>query len=221
MTDLQAEARALGDPTRHELFRDIASAGRPLDVAELTARRGVHHNAIRQHLRRLVDVGLVAEGTARPVGRGRPRLVYTLSPAAEGRWGVPGPYERLALLLSEMIRTGDTPVEVGRRAGRRVLIPVSDAADPVVGLVAAMAHHGFDPEVSRGGTRAEIVLRACPFESTALADPETVCGLHLGLAHGLAESLDGLAVDGIERHDPRRASCRLRCHVEPRRTDAG
>ena len=38
---------ALGDPTRHELFRYIADAGRPVDVAELTEHLGVHHNRAR------------------------------------------------------------------------------------------------------------------------------------------------------------------------------
>ena len=55
MSDLQLQARALGDPTRHELFRYIADAGRPVDVAELTKHLGLHHNAIRQHLAKLVE----------------------------------------------------------------------------------------------------------------------------------------------------------------------
>jgi hypothetical protein len=48
-----------------------------------------------------------------------------------------------------------------------------------------------------------------------LADPDTVCGLHLGLAFGAADSLDGLVIDELVPHDPRRGACRLRCHVEP------
>ena len=36
MSALQTQARALGDPTRHELFRYIVDAGRPVDVVELT-----------------------------------------------------------------------------------------------------------------------------------------------------------------------------------------
>jgi DNA-binding transcriptional ArsR family regulator len=56
---LQEQARALGDPTRHEIFRYIADAGRPVDVAELTAHLGLNHNAIRQHLAKLVHAELV------------------------------------------------------------------------------------------------------------------------------------------------------------------
>ena len=88
--DLQSPARALGDPTRHQLFRYIADADRPVDVAELTEHLGLHHNAIRQHLAKLVDAGLLSEDTIRRVGRGRPRLSYTVDTAAESRWGVTG-----------------------------------------------------------------------------------------------------------------------------------
>ena len=86
-------------------------------VAELTGHIGLHHNAIRQHLARLVAADLVVESTAAPTGRGRPRLVYEVAPSVDSRWGVTGPYEQLSVLLSEIIRTGDTPVDVGRRAG--------------------------------------------------------------------------------------------------------
>ena len=215
MSALQAQARALGDPTRHELFRYVVGAGRPVDVAELTEHLGLHHNAIRQHVAKLVDAGLVVEATAPRVGRGRPRLVYTVDPAAESRWGVVGPYERLSLLLSEIIRTGDSPVDVGRRAGRHVPAATRDIADPVAGLVDAMERHGFEPIAKRRGKQVEIVLGACPFATTALADPETVCGLHLGLAHGAADELGGIVIDELVTRDPRRGVCRLRCHVEP------
>ena len=77
-------------------------------------------------------------------------------------------------------------------------------------LVAAL---GFEPTAKRRGNHVEIVLGACPFATTALADPETVCGLHLGLAHGAAEQLGGIVIDELRPRDPRRGACRLRCHV--------
>ena len=214
MSDLQLQARALGDPTRHELFRYIADAGRPVDVAELTKHLGLHHNAIRQHLAKLVEAALVTESTAPTVGRGRPRLCYTLDPTAESRWGVTGPYERLTLLLTEIIRSGDSAIDVGRRAAQQELDGGRIFADPVDGLVDVMARRGFEPTLKRRGKKADIVLAACPFETTALVDPDTVCGLHLGLAFGSADSLDGLVVDELIPNDPRRGSCRLTCHVE-------
>ena len=80
MATVQEQARALGDPTRHEIFRAVADAGQPVAVAELTERFGLNHNAIRQHLAKLVAEALIVEATAAPTGRGRPRLVYELAP---------------------------------------------------------------------------------------------------------------------------------------------
>ena len=215
MTTLQVQARALGDPTRHDIFRYVADASGPVGVAELTAWFGLNHNAIRQHLAKLVDAGLVVEGTDAPAGRGRPRLSYALDPSAESRWGVTGPYERLSLLLSEIVRTGDTPIEVGRRAGQRRQLRTGGAvaADPVGVLVDHMAREGFAPTSRRQGRTIDVVLHECPFATTALADPDTVCALHLGLAEGIADASGGLVIDELLPKDPRRAGCRLRGHL--------
>jgi len=212
---LQEQARALGDPTRHAIFRYVADAGAPVDVAELTSHFGFNHNAIRQHLAKLVQANLVTEEPAPSTGRGRPRLSYRVHPAAESRWGVTGPYERLSLLLSEIVRTGDSAVEVGRRAGRRQRLGSTTGDDPVAFVVEAMERQGFEPTVRARGEHADVVLHTCPFATTALADPDTVCSLHLGFAQGVAELTTGrIVVDELEPHDPRRANCRLRLHLE-------
>src|SRR4051812_44238056 len=115
---LQQQARALGDPTRYAIFRAVVDSGGEVDIAELTDAFGFNHNAIRQHLAKLVAAELVKETTAPSSGRGRPRLVYCVDPRADSRWGGQSSYERLSVLLSEMVRTGDSPETVGRRAGR-------------------------------------------------------------------------------------------------------
>ena len=209
MTTLQEQAKALGDPTRHSIFRYIADSDQPADVTEMTAHFGLNHNAIRQHLAKLVDAGLIVESTAAARGRGRPKLQYTVEPAADGRWGVTSPYERLSVLLTEMIHDGETPVEAGARAGRRHPVEGSTAEQAIAGITSAMAREGFDPEVRHRRGRTEIVLRNCPFESAALADPDTICSLHLGMARGLAEGTT-LEVEDLIRRDPRRANCLLR-----------
>jgi predicted ArsR family transcriptional regulator len=214
MSTQQLQARALGDPTRHAIFRYLVDESRQIGVAELTGHIGLHHNAIRQHLARLVAADLVVESTAASTGRGRPRLVYEVAPSVDSRWGVTGPYEQLSVLLSEIIRTGDTPVDVGRRAGSVAELVSVAAGDPVDVLAERMARYGFDPVCEVSGDEVDLVLRACPFETTALADPDTVCDLHLGLAHGLADSIGGIVVDDLVRRDPRQAHCRLHCHIE-------
>lgn len=214
--NLQQQARALGDPTRHDIFRFVAEAKRPVGVAELTEHFGLNHNAIRQHLAKLVDAALVIEEQAPSSGRGRPRLVYRQHPAADSRWGVTGPYERLSLMLSEMLRTGDAAEDVGRRSAQRQLRPLAADDDPVTFVVDAMERQGFDPVARTRRDGIEVVLRTCPFATTVAADPETVCALHLGIAEGVAELTDGrIVVDELEPHDPRRANCRLWLHLEP------
>lgn len=223
MSTLQQQARALGDPTRHAVFRHLAEAGRPVGVAELTERFELNHNAIRQHLAKLVAAGLVSEAKAAPAGPGRPRLVYAPDPSADGRWGAAGPYEQLSHLLADVITTGLSPGEVGRRAARELRV-ASPSGDDIADMAAAMARQGFGPEIQprRGG--AEIVLHQCPFESTARQARDTVCSLHLGIAQGLAEGTS-VVVEELVANDPRRADCRLRLHEalptpEPRAASA-
>lgn len=210
-TTLQEQAKALGDPTRHAIFRHMADAGRAVDIAELNEHVPFTHNAIRQHLAKLVAADLVIEAHAPPSGRGRPRLIYEINPAVEGQWGTTGPYERLSQLLTEVISTGLSPEEVGRRAADRFRVP-SPSGDLVADVTAAMARQGFDPEVRplRGG--AEIVLHNCPFASTALTDRHTICALHLGIAEGLTDSAAGV-VSELVAHDPSKAGCKLRIRL--------
>jgi predicted ArsR family transcriptional regulator len=209
---LQSQARALGDPTRHAIFRYVADAGGAADIAGLTAHLGLNHNAIRQHLAKLLAAGLVEEAKAPRTGPGRPRLVYRVAPTADSRWGVVGPYERLAVLLAEVLRTGDTPEDVGRRFAHRAGLAGS-SDDPVERVEEGMARQGFAPTIRSRGGRVEIVLETCPFASAALTDADSVCRIHLGMAEGLAELTGGqVVVDELVAHDPRRASCRLRLH---------
>ena len=207
---LQGRARALGDPTRHAIFREIAQSDHAVGIAELNERFPLNHNAIRQHLAKLVAAELVIESKASAAGRGRPRLVYEINPATEGQWGTTGPYERLSHLLLEIIQTGLDPQEVGRRSADLFRVS-SPSGDAVADVTAAMARQGFDPEVRpvRGG--AEIVLRTCPFASAALADRETICSLHLGIAEALTDGSTPVAE--LVAYDPRKAGCRIRLRL--------
>jgi len=213
MNGIQEQARALGDPTRHAIFRHVVESSSPVTVGELTARFELNHNAVRQHLAKLVGAGLVLEARAAPSGPGRPRLVYSVDPGAESRWGVTGPYERLSLLLTEVIRSGDTPVEVGRRAGRRYAADHPEDS-PSAALVGVTARGGFQPTLEERGADVEVTLHSCPFANAALTDPDIVCELHHGIAIGVAEEIGGITIDSLDRDDPRYAPCRLRAHLD-------
>lgn len=207
MTRLQEQARALGDPTRHRIFRYVVDSPAAVGVAELTDHLGLNHNAIRQHLAKLVAADLLVEATVSTGRPGRPPLHYRLSPRADSRWGGIGPYQRLSLLLTEIISTGDSPVQVGRRAGERLRVPPTD--DPVADVTEALDRQGFAPERRPTRHGADIVLGTCPFRVAAAADRATVCSLHLGIAEGLVEGT-GFSVSDLVVREPEKAGCRVR-----------
>ncbi|HET9075657.1 MAG TPA: helix-turn-helix domain-containing protein [Acidimicrobiales bacterium] len=206
---LQQEARALGDPTRHRLFRYIANAAEPVSVAELTDYVGLNHNAVRQHLAVLKDAELVVEELEDRSRPGRPRLLYRLHPDASGRWGTAGAYPWLARLLADAVRRKQDPRQVGRQDGHRRAAELSDLGDGVDLLESEMVRRGFQPVRSEKGRRVEFVLGRCPFSQVAESDPSTVCQLHLGIAEGLAEGFGGLEVERLVAKNPNRAGCRL------------
>ena len=120
------------------------------------------------------------------------------------------------MLLAELIRTGDSAIDVGRRSVRKRRVRAASTGDPSATLMDAMAQQGFEPEARTRRGHLEVVLRVCPFATAALTDPDTVCSLHLGIAQGIADTTGGrIVIDELIRHDPRRANCRLRIHLEP------
>lgn len=210
--DVLPRAKALGDPTRFRIFRYIFEAAQPVGVAELTSYMQLNHNAVRQHLETLVSAGLVAGSVEQRDRPGRPRLFYKASPEAGGLWATPGPYEQLAVLLAQILRTGDSPEEVGRRAGLARAAELSrrePSPDALVAIEEEMSRAGFRPLRRAVPGAIELVLGRCPFESAAIANAADVCRLHLGLAQGLTQGVGGLKVEDLVVKNPRKAGCRF------------
>ena len=207
--DVQLEARALGDPTRHRIFRYIVDTDGPVGVRELTDYVQLNHNAVRQHLAVLKDAGLVVEEVESRDRPGRPRLLYRLHPEVAGRWGTSGAYVWLAGLLSEAVRRGLDPREVGRQDGRHRAAEMAGKGYPADLIEGEMARRGFRPVRAERGRRIDFVIERCPFADVASEDPETICQLHLGLAEGLTEGLQGLSVERLVVKNPHRGGCRL------------
>ena len=206
-------ARAVAVPLRRRILELIVTAEHPVTVAELTARLRCNHNAVRQHLAQLRAAGLVEENRETRERPGRPRLLYTAAVR-------PDPYVRLARLLLDARRSGDTPREVGRRAGHAEAATAVDAApddgDPLEAcevLEADARRQGFAPRRVGRGRRIELVLDSCPLAEVAEQDAATVCALHRGVAEGIVEHVGGSRVSAFVVKDPRRAGCRVR--LEP------
>lgn len=208
-TDIQREARALGDPTRHRLFRYIVESQRPVGVAELTAYVHLNHNAVRQHLAVLKDARLVTEEIEVRDRPGRPSLLYRLHPEVAGTWGTSGAYAWLAGLLAEAMEHDWNAREVGRREGLRRGHDHSPDEDSVDVMEQELIRSGFRPARSDRGHPISFVLGRCPFAEIAATNPDTVCKLHLGLAEGLAEAIGSLMVNRLTVKDARKAGCRL------------
>ncbi len=200
------QGRALAEPRRLELFEILRRSGRPLRIGELSQTMGLHHNAVRQHLAILVGAELVIREQAIQQGRGRPALQFRVSPAALDRWGGRGPQEELALLLLEVIATGDPPREVGRRAGLQ-LAAEQRGGDPIERLVGITRRLGFEPVLT---DELDVRLTVCPFAPAAARAHGVVCLMHLGIAEGICEADGELRVTDFVRHDPAEGRCRLR-----------
>jgi predicted ArsR family transcriptional regulator len=208
------QSRALGDPTRSAVFVYIRDAHRPVTVAELTEHFGLNHNAIRQHLAKLGDAGLIVGEQDLPTGPGRPPWKYRPVPGAADRWGGASPFEALSMMLLEVLRSGSSPREVGRRAGRRLAAVHRPDADAIEVLDAVARRLGFEPRVETKRTGVDIVLERCPFLQPAATAPEIVCDLHRGIAEGVAAAAgDGTVVDDLVVRPPRRAGCRIKVSV--------
>lgn len=211
------QSRALGDPTRNAVFVFVRDASQPVTVAELTEHFGLNHNAIRQHLGKLVEAGMVTEHRSRPSGRGRPPVRYQAVPDAAERWGSTPAYEALSLMLLDLLRTGDTPIDVGRAVGRRMAEDHGADADAVEILDAVARKLGFDPRVEERRAGADVVLDRCPFVDPAFEAPEIVCELHRGVAEGIAErAADDAVITDLVVRPPDRAKCRIKVAATPR-----
>ncbi len=207
------EAKALGDPTRYHIFRYIEKSKRPVYVDELTKLLRINHNAVRQHLTVLKEAELVVEQLEERTKPGRPRLQYSLSPQALGSWGTEGPYQTVAVLMAEVIKSKKSARDVGRSAGKSRFARVQGSKpDTLRMLRESLVADGFSPRPSRSKDGWDFVLERCPYAEAASVDPATVCQLHLGLLEGMAHELDPKVQLSLAIRDPRKAGCKI--HVK-------
>jgi DNA-binding MarR family transcriptional regulator len=96
---LVAQARVLANPTRYQLLRRIGDADGGVTISELSQSFGLTRTAIRQHVSRLVDSGLVWVQPVVPTGPGRPCHRYLATPLTAAMWKAGDPFEQVARLL--------------------------------------------------------------------------------------------------------------------------
>ncbi len=187
--------RALVDALIHRAAQNPDEPG--MTASELAPGVDLHVTTVRFHLDQLISAGLVESTfSRRREGAGRPRKVYSVTPAT--RTGEQaGPLGMLAALLVRVVADSGagesvTPQEAGRRWVRENVPtdgPVTPAQTPgtwlgrVGRVLDLLDEWGYRPQLATtaGGRTADIELTNCPFFDLARSHEGVVCGVHEGL----------------------------------------
>lgn len=194
-------------PTRTRVLRVLREADAPLGAAEVADRLGVHTNSARFHLEALVGSGMVERAAEDRSARGRPKVLYAVSPrlpAEDGGW------RELATILTQALTTpAASPAlaaEVAGEAHGRALAAAAagtrtdgaGAAAPVV-VADGLRRLGFESSAHPTRAGGRIDIRPCPFLGLARTHGDVVCGVHRGLLSGMLAELDpSLTLDRLE-----------------------
>lgn len=191
---------------REDVVRVLRETDRPMSIARIAERLGVHPNTVRFHLEKLVENGRVERVEPDRRSPGRPpqlfRAVRVMDPTG------PRHYRLLAEVLADGLAT--TPEGRGRAAaagrdwGRRQQGPPGDEetsgpGESVDRLVTLLDELGFAPELRDSDGQARLGLRRCPFLELSETRSQIVCAVHLGLMQGaLAAWRSPVTVDRLE-----------------------
>lgn len=201
-------SRALADPMRVAILSRIRERG-DQSVADLTKSFGLHHSAIRTHLKVLTAAGLITRSMAPARRPGRPPQLFRAVPGVLEKWGEPGPHQHMSDLLLDMVVTGREAQDSGRAAGVEWGERQAQT-DPLDRLVAVTRAFGFEPETPQPhGTGLDIRLQACPFAAGARKAQAVICGLHRGLAEGVLATGSGWTLADLVIAEPGAGGCAL------------
>lgn len=208
-------SNALTQPTRAQLFQTICDLKRPAATDELAQLLGRHPNGIRQHLEHLREAGLlIREQSRQGRGRGRPRDLWAVDPAAAPGGVKPTAYAELGVWLARVIEGGVDPKEVeheGHQIGLDLAPDATDEVTPEARFQDALSAMGFQPSrVSKQSGSTTYCLNNCPYRDVVRAQQPMICALHRGITTGLLESIDeSVEMSGFEIKDPDRAGCKI------------
>ncbi|MCU7730320.1 helix-turn-helix domain-containing protein [Actinoplanes sp. KI2] len=180
---------------RGQVLRLLRIADRPMAIAEIAQRLGIHVNTARFHLETLVSNGQVERTTADSGSPGRPpqlfQAVRRMDPMGTRHFRV------LAEVLAGAIDTdadpGDRILRAGQQWGLRQASTAagpgkaSGPAEPVDRLMRLLDELGFAPERDDSDGR-RVGLRQCPFLELAVSRSDVVCPAHLGLMQGAMQA---------------------------------
>ncbi len=176
-------------------------------ASELAAHLGISDAALRKHLSRLVDDGLVRDVETAASGPGRPSRAWHLTDHAQALF--PQRYATVARELIDFISD-----EHGRNGMRAFLkwrlekqsasyadvVTSEDPAERVAQLAAALSDAGFEASASETGDGIELVQQHCAIQEIAADHPE-LCAYEAAafrrvLGHELTVSRKGTIAGG-------------------------
>ena len=203
------DAQVLADERRRAVYLHVSRANRPVTVNEIAEAFGIHRNAAKHHLDRLLESGLLRAEFRRVNGRrgpgaGRPSKLYSPTDV-EISFSVPERhYDLLAHLLLQALTQGDDLEIVGARFGRQ-LAGARRTAHPSEALTEGMQSIldglGFQPnvEVDTDG-HVWVTTENCPFGWVAVEASEgQVCRLDRSIIAGVLEGY-GVPTQTVKGH---------------------
>jgi predicted ArsR family transcriptional regulator len=186
--------RALGEPTRREVYLAVERAGRPVTRADVAHTLGIMPRLAAFHLDKLADEGLLDVHHARPPdgpsgpGTGRPPKWYRPSGL---QFDITIPPRRadlaaqiMALALEQLGPHGahrEALIGQARACGHALASQLPEK----IGLRERLIELGYEPVDRPDGT---VELRNCPFHPIVMVARETACTINHALLAALTEA---------------------------------
>lgn len=190
---------ALADPTRREIMDFVLESDRPLSTREVAEHFGLHVNAARMHLEKLVNGGILSVVHSRARTGGRPAYLYHGS-GEELEIHLPSRhYKLLADILARCVTELEEALALcsrearasGREEAVRILSPL--ACLPERSSLAEVSRAWME-DIRKRGQRASLdepgdgsaylTFLSCPFGDLSERYPRPVCEIHRAFEEG-------------------------------------
>jgi predicted ArsR family transcriptional regulator len=192
---------ALADPTRRDIMQHVLDADAPLSAKQVAQHFGIHVNAARMHLDKLVKGGLLKVTRRRDRHGGRPAHLYCENEDGNEILLPSRFYKTLAEILMEGMRDSSNSevmslmkqeaMRNGRAEGLRSSSPLAhlkrDAGREEVARawLADIKRRGIKARLQTKARKGDvIVFSSCPFGQFSKNYPEVVCEIHRCLEEG-------------------------------------
>lgn len=207
---------ALADPTRREIMELVMHAESPLSVREVAEHFGLHANAARMHLDKLVRGGLLRVMRQRGAHGGRPANLYGASGEDRELSLPPRRYKLLADVLARGVsglegiisRVGQEAFACGREEAISGSSPLAYLPQ---GAGLEEVAQAWVEEIGRRGhaaaletahaDRVEVTFITCPFGEFSRSYPGLVCEIHRRLEEGTLSVAGGFELQAAEGKD--------------------